>query len=191
MGVYGDLSHLIALVSMQLCCGIAVYSDQSLGWDCVEHLQGGCCPCEIDWLEEDDTDSYPAITCQLVRTSPDGSKMVPRPTSDTLSSLMFAVTTNTTCHRNATLRRRQLAVDEHFAVNRVSSVASGLSIRMIAAYRGLIQKGNNFRLRRPDTYRIYNYSRYRFAATRDLSIPAVRRVRSLPAPYRPPAGRLS
>jgi hypothetical protein len=27
---------------------LPVYSDQSLGWDCVEDLQGGCCPCEVD-----------------------------------------------------------------------------------------------------------------------------------------------
>src|SRR5882762_1223221 len=30
------------------CLELRVYSDQSLGWDCVEDPEGGCCPCEID-----------------------------------------------------------------------------------------------------------------------------------------------
>jgi hypothetical protein len=43
----GELWKLIALVLLQLVVEFPVYSDQSLGWDCVEDPQGGC-PCEID-----------------------------------------------------------------------------------------------------------------------------------------------
>jgi len=47
MSVGGRVSVPWSRHLAQFVVELRVYSDQSLGWDCVEDLQGGCCPCEI------------------------------------------------------------------------------------------------------------------------------------------------